>query len=150
MLYSIQKREDLENINNLVSLNNHVNDLRLQNKLGKQNFHENIKKLYQPLNDTNKNTSRDISKTITESSIQNNKALEKLNDKLLEIFNDTGKIARYFLSPLSKITNSENISHVKLIKDSNSNRVNGLWIHNTKPVTLFNNLITFRDTEKRV
>ena len=34
MLYSIGSREDLENLNELVSLNNHVDELRLQDKLG--------------------------------------------------------------------------------------------------------------------
>ena len=40
---------------------------------------------------------------------ENNKALENLNDKLLEILNDGGIIASY-LSSLSKITNPENTS----------------------------------------
>ena len=42
MLYSIKLREDLENLNELVSLGNQVKDLRLQDKLGKPNFHENF------------------------------------------------------------------------------------------------------------
>ena len=75
----------------------------------------------------------------------NNKALENLNDKLLEIMNDKGIIATYSLSPLSKITNPENTSQFKLVNDPNSNRVIDLLIHNTIPVTLYNNL-TFRDT----
>ena len=44
MFYSIQNREDLEILNQLVSLNNQVEEIRLQDKLGKQNFQENIKK----------------------------------------------------------------------------------------------------------
>ena len=69
---------------------------------------------------------------------ENNKALENLNDKLLEILNDGGIIASY-LSSLSKITNPENTSQFKLVKDSNSNRVNDLPIYNTIPITLYNN-----------
>ena len=40
MLYSIKNREALENINKLVSLNNQVDELGLQDKLGKQKFQE--------------------------------------------------------------------------------------------------------------
>ena len=60
--------------------------------------------------------------------------------------NDRGIIS-YLLSPLSKITNPENTSQFKLLKDSGSNRNNDLLIHNTIPVTLYDNLI-FRDTNK--
>ena len=78
---------------------------------------------------------------------ENNKAIENLNNKLLEIMNDRGIIAFYFLSP-SKITNPESTSQFKLVKDFNSNRVSDLLIHKAIPVTLYNNLLTFRDTGK--
>ena len=44
MLYSIKDREDLENLNELVSLQDQVKTVKLQDKLGKQNFHEDMKK----------------------------------------------------------------------------------------------------------
>ena len=50
------------------------------------------------------------------------------------------------LSPLSKITNPGKTSQFELLKDSNSDRINDLLIHNTLPVTLFDNLSTFGDT----
>ena len=40
----MKDREDLENLEELVSLQDQVKVTRLQNKLGKQNFHEDIKK----------------------------------------------------------------------------------------------------------
>ena len=49
------------------SLHNRVDELPLQDKLGIQNLHENIKKLYEPLFGTVTNTSQDITKTITET-----------------------------------------------------------------------------------
>ena len=52
------------------------------------------------------------------------------------------------LSHLSKITNLENTSEFKVVKDSKSNRVNDLLRHNTMPITLHDNLLTFRDTGK--
>ena len=50
------------------------------------------------------------------------------------------------MSPLSKISNPENTAQFKLVKDHNSNRVNDLLIKNTIPITLYNNMLTFRDT----
>ena len=126
----------MEILDKLVSLNNQVDQLRLQDKLGKQIFHENIKKIFEPLTDTIEDISRDISKTITESSIKNNKALVTLNNKFLEIRNGSGILATYLISSSSKLTNPENTSEFKLVKDPNSKRVNDLLIHNTIPVTL--------------
>ena len=39
MLYSYENEEDLENLNELISLQGQVKEVRLQHKLGKQNFH---------------------------------------------------------------------------------------------------------------
>ena len=49
MLYSIKNIEDLENLEELASLQNQVKVVRLQDKLGKQNFHENMKKVFELL-----------------------------------------------------------------------------------------------------
>ena len=46
MLYSIKDRQDLEKLKELVSLQDQVKALRLQDKLGKQNFHQDMKKLF--------------------------------------------------------------------------------------------------------
>ena len=85
---------------------------------------------------------------MTENSIENNKALEHINDKLSEIVNDKGIIASYLMSPPSKVTNLENTSQFTLVKAPDSNKVNDLLINKTIPVTLFNNLLKFRDTDK--
>ena len=148
MLYSIKDREDLENLNELASLQDQVKVVRLQDKLGKQNFHEDMKKVFQPVTKSLENTSENLTKAITESSKENNLALENLKNKLLEIMNDRGILASYLMSPLSKITNPENSTQFKLVKDPNSNRVNDLLLKNKIPITLYNNMITFRDTAK--
>ena len=103
MLYPIKNREDFEKLKELATLQNQVKAVKLQDKLGKQNFHEGMKKLYEPLTDTIKDVFENITKTISETSIKNNPAIENLNTKLLEIMNDRGIIASYLLSPLSKI-----------------------------------------------
>ena len=138
MMFPIENRKDLQKLNESVSLQNQVKAVRLQDKLGKQNFHEDMKEVFEPLTDTIKNTSENITKTITETSITNNKAIENSNNKLLEIMNDRGILASYLrgilasylMSPLSKITNPENTTQFKLVKDHNSNRVNDLLMKN--------------------
>ena len=147
-MYSIKDREDLEQLEELDSLQNQVNAVRLQDKPGKQNFHEVMSKTFETVTDKIKNTSEDLTKTMMLTSKENNKALENLNDKLLQKMTDRGKIASFLLAPLSKITNLENTIQLKLEKDSNSNRVIDLLLHNTIPITLYENLPTIRDTGK--
>ena len=150
MLFAINNREDLDKLEELASLRDQVKVVRLQDKLGKQNFHEDMKKIFEPVTKSLENTSQDITKTITETSIKNNQAIENLNNKLLGILNDRGFLASNLMSPLSKISNPENTNQFKLVKDSYSNRVNDLKIHNSKPITLYGNMLTFRDTNKQV
>ena len=108
-----------------------------------------MKKVFEPVTKSLEKTSQDITKTITETSSNSNKAIENLNNKLLEKKNHRGILASYLMSPLSKITNPEKTSECKLVKDHNSNRVNHLLIQNTIPITLHNNLLTIRDTNKQ-
>ena len=122
MLYSFKNREDLENLKALVSLASQVKAVRLQVRLGKQNFHEDMKKVFEPATKSNKDFSEEVTKTMTEISIKNNKTLENLNNKLLEIMNDRGITASYLLSPISKITNPKNSSQFKHWPKSNSSQ----------------------------
>ena len=146
MLYSIKDGEDLENLEELVSLESQVKAVRTQDKLGKQNFQEDMKNVFEPVTKSLENTYQDIAKTITETSIKNNQTLENLNNKLLEILIDRSILATYLMCPLPKLTNPENTTQYKLVRDANSNRVNDLLIHNTIPITLYNKRLTFRDT----
>ena len=148
MLYSVKNREDLENLKELLSLRDQVKTARLQDKLGKQNFHEDMKKVFEPVTKSLENTSEKL-KAITETSIKNNLAIENINNNLLEIMNDRGILATYLMSPLSRITNPENASQFRLVKDHNSNRVNDLLMKNKIPITLYGNMLTFRDTNKQ-
>ena len=149
MLYSIKDREDLEKLNELASLQDQVKVVQLQDKLGKQNFHEDMKKVFELVTKSLANASENITKTLAENSINNNKAIENINNNLLEIMNDRGILATYLMSPLSKVTNPENTSQFKLVKDCNSNRVIDLKINKTIPITLYGNMLTFRDTNKQ-
>ena len=95
-----------------------------------------MKKVFEPVTKSLENTSQDITKTITETSVKNNQAIENLDNKILEIKNDRGILATYLMSPLSRTTNPENTSQFKLVKDHNSNRVNDLLMKNKIPITL--------------
>ena len=90
MMYSIKDSEYLEELNELVSLKDQVKAVRLQDKLGKQIFHEDMKKVFEPVTKPLESTSQDITKTTKETSIKNNQAIENLNNKLIEIMNDRG------------------------------------------------------------
>ena len=106
-----------ENLNNLILLQEHLKALRLQDKLRKQNFHEDMKKVFEPMTVIVRDVFKDITRTITETSKENKKTLEVLNNKPLEIMNDKDILAPYLLSLLSKIANPEHTSQFKLVKD---------------------------------
>ena len=148
MLYPINNREDLQKLNDAVLLQNQVQEVRLQNKLGDQNYHEDINKIFKPMTDELKNTSEKITRTLTENSINNNKAIENLNEKILELMNEQGMIASYLVSSLVEVFKKDNKSQFRLRKDPNSTKLNDFLIHGTIPVTIFSNMIVFRDSNK--
>ena len=148
MLYPINNREDLQKLNDAVLLQNQVQEVRLQNKLGDQNYHEDINKFFKPMTDELKNTSEKITRTLTENSINNNKAIENLNEKILELMNEQGMIASYLVSSLVEVFKKDNKSQFRLRKDPNSTKLNDFLIHGTIPVTIFSNTIVFRDSNK--
>ena len=148
MLFPIRNVEDLQNLNEAVSLQNQVKVVRLQDELSKQNFHEDMTKVFEPLTDTLKKTSENITKTITESPINNNKAISDLNEKILELMNNKGMIAPYLASSLVEVFESDNKSQFRLRKDPVSTKMNDFLIHGKIPVTIFSNMILFRDSNK--
>ena len=148
MLYSIKNVEDLKKLDEAVSLQNQVQEVRLQDMLGEQNYHEDTKKLFKPMTDTIRNTSENVIKTLAENSINNNKTIENLNEKILELMNEKGLIAPYLTSSLVNLFKPENKSQFRLRKDTNSTKMNDFLIHGSIPVTLFSNMITFRDSNK--
>ena len=144
MLFPIKNREDLEKLNESVSLQNQVKTVRLQDRLGEQNFHEDLKKVIEPVTNTIKNVSENILKTLTESSINDNKAIENLNEKVLESMNDKGLID----SSLIEVIKSDNKGQFRLTNDPNSTKPNDFLINEKVPVTIFSNMLTFRDFKK--
>ena len=70
MLYPNNNREDLQKLDEAVSLQNQVRAVRSQDKLGDQNYHQDAIKLFKPMTAAKKYTSENITKTLTENSIK--------------------------------------------------------------------------------
>ena len=148
MIFPIKNVEDLQKLNEAISLQNQVHEVRLQDKLGEQNYHEDSKKLFKPMTDVIKNTSEKITKTLTENSINNNKAIEVLKEKNLELMNDKGLIAPTLASSLVNLFKPENKIHFRSKKDLISTKMNDFLINGGIPVTLVSNMSIFRDRNK--
>ena len=69
-------------------LQDQVKALRMHDKLPKHKFHEDTEKLFEPLTQRNIDNSQDETETVTDTSIENNRALLNLNAKLLNILKD--------------------------------------------------------------
>ena len=126
----------MKNLEELVSLKNQVEEVRLQDELGEQNYHRNVKKLYEPFTDTIKSTTEILTKTSAETYVNNNKALENLNKKVLEFSNDKGMIAPCLASSLVNLFKPANKSQFRSIKDQNSIRMNAFLKNGGIPFTL--------------
>ena len=57
-------------------------------------------------------------------------------------------IAPYLASSLLSLFKPENKSQFRLRKDPNSTKINDFLLHGNIPVTLFSNMITFRDSKE--
>ena len=103
-----------------------------------------MKKVNEPLTDT----IEDVSETITRTSIKSTKAVSDLNEKVLELMDEKGLIAPYLASSLVNLFKPEKRSHFRLKKDLNSPKMNDFSINGGIPVSLYSNMITFRDSNK--
>ena len=72
MMIPFKKVGDLQKLSEAVSLENQVKVDRLQDKLHKQNFHEDMKKVFELVTKSNKDVSEEVTKTLTEISTKNN------------------------------------------------------------------------------
>ena len=116
MLFPIKNVEDLQKLNEAVSLQNQVHEVSLQENLGEQNYHEDSKKPFKPMTDAIKNTSEKITKRLTENSFNNNKAIENLNEKKIELMNDKGMITPFLASSLGFLFKPENKNQSRIKK----------------------------------
>ena len=75
---SIKIRDDSKNLNELISRQDKIKALRSQDNLGKQNFQEDMKKVFEPVTETINVVSEDVTKTMTKTCFANKKKLEIL------------------------------------------------------------------------
>ena len=109
-------------------MQNQVTVSRLQEKLEKQNHHEDVRKVFGTVTKTTDNVSEKATRNMAVTSKENNKAISNLNDKLLEILYDRGTSASFLLSPLTKINNLEHTKKIKLMRSPDSKRVKEILI----------------------
>ena len=62
MTYSIKNKDELKDLDELDDLQSKIKQVRLNEKLGKQSYHYEIKELFQTFSDTLENTSQEIKK----------------------------------------------------------------------------------------
>ena len=147
-LYPIKNIEDSQKLNELVSLENQVKAVRLQEKLSEEIYQHERNKLLEPMTDEFRNISQDIPKTITETSIKNSNVLENLNEKNLDLMNDKGMIAPTLASSLVNLFKPENKSKFSFKKYPNSTRMKNILINGGIPVSIYNKMLTFRDSNR--
>ena len=68
------------------------------------------------MTDAIRDTSENLTKNITENSNNNNKAIENLNERILELMDDKGLIAPYLASSLVNLFKPENKSQFRFKK----------------------------------
>ena len=107
-MFPIKNVKRLPNLNELDLLQNQVHVVRLQDKLGEQNYHRDRRNIFEPMTDAIKRTSRDIKNLITEISIKNNMVQERLNEKILNFLNEKGMVAPFLASFLVNRFKPEN------------------------------------------
>ena len=76
MLYSIKKREDLKDLEELEDLQTKGKQNRLVKKLGKQGFHYVVEELFEPIT----KTIIDASQKLLKETTFNTKAIENLDE----------------------------------------------------------------------
>ena len=148
MSFLFKNRDDLEKLEELASFIEQVKAVRLQENLGKDYVHVDMKKVFEPMTDIVKVVSSSKTKTITETSIENNQTIEKLNEKVLELMIDKGMLAPYLSSFLVNLFKPEIKSQFRLMKDLNSAKMNENFINTSVPLTPFSNLLIFRDSNE--
>ena len=64
IMYSIHDREDLEKIKKLQSITKTLKNERLKERLGKQDFHYDLKEVFEPVTDNQDKQSKQLHKNI--------------------------------------------------------------------------------------
>ena len=116
-LYLVKIIEDLENLNGLALLQKQVKGLVLQEKLGKQNFDEDIKKL-EPVTSTVKQGAKEMRKAVKDTNkaneLKEKKKLRQLMNKIVENLKYGINFVLRLLEPLGERTNFKNASRFRL------------------------------------
>ena len=105
--------------------------------------------MFAPVTYIVKDVSNEITRHLTETSKESYKAVSGLNENVLNLLIGRGIIASNLVSLLKNLVKRESKSQNKLPKDPTSIRVNDFLTIETIPVTLYDNLLTFQDSNKK-
>ena len=94
----------MEKLNKLVSLQIKEKALGLQDNLWKQEFHDDMKEIFEPVTKSIKDVCENVTKTLMVTSEEHNNTLVNVNSKLLYIVQDRGLLSTYLLSSLQLLT----------------------------------------------
>ena len=78
----MKSRDELERLNEKASIQNEVKFLGLKDRPGKQNFPEDMRKMFELVTDIVKEASREVTKTLMVTSQKSSNIITNLNGKL--------------------------------------------------------------------
>ena len=137
----LSKKDDLGNLNELASLDNRFKYLWLQDKLGKQKFHEDMRRVSEAVTDTVKEVCKKFKKNMKEAREESNKTITDLKEKFLKLLTDKFIIASYLATPLFIQFKSDSKSQLVKHKDQDSHILSDLLINTNKPAKIYSSFI---------
>ena len=100
MFYSIEQKIRSSKLNESAALQNQVENLRLQDTLGQQNFHEDKIEVVELVSGTVEDVSKVVTKTTIVISNEGSKTITDLNENFSELMNGKVIVAPYLETPL--------------------------------------------------
>ena len=146
MIQSIKNKDDLKDLEELADLQSKVKQVRLDEKLGKQGFHQDTKQQFESIT----KAVTDTNEKFLEETKYNTKAIESLDEsnvqaKALELMNKNGIVDSSLIRPIVKLLVPKNKSQFRLDDDPDSENWNDFKMDGEK-VTVYDDKLLFRDT----
>jgi len=138
----------LKDLVELGDLQSKVKKVRLVEKLGKQGFHYDIKKLFEPIT----KAVTDSNQKLLEETTSNTKAIENLVEsnkyvKTLESMHKNEVIHSSLIRPIARLLVPETKSQLRLCEDPDSENWHD-YVMNGEKVTIYNDELVFSESGK--
>ena len=148
MISSIKNRDDLKDLEELADIRSKANQVRLDEKLGRQGFHFDTKELFEP---TSKAVTDTIGKLLEETK-SNSKAVWELDEsninvKGLELMNGNGLIDSSLIRPIIKRLVVTNESQFRFYDDLDSDNWKD-YVMKREKITIYSEKLVFKPSAK--